>query len=343
MAAISHVKSNTIGDFTGTVTVFNSAGATTQASATDLVRPVDWNSAHAQNWSISGNTGGDASSSAGATNIVFGATNGMEIYASTAANAVTLWLDNDGRPLRVYEPTPYSSGTAWSSHNPASTYFQYMSLPEPLNFNFAYVPKSVSFAVPAGTSSNTTQTFRHGYTHYFSLFSRKNTGASSNSLTYMTHGSLVVTHSFVHSSTSMRVSMSYNTNSTGGTTDQTVSSNATANIAAYFSGGRMMKIPFPATTLQAGEYWIAQAHSTSQAATSATNTTCMLYSNLHQVPTAAPNLAWFGVTNATSSSLNAFAVASRGVVSALTSNADFNGSVISGSAANNWYCVLAQF
>lgn len=41
-----HAKDLTIGDFTGTVTVFNSAGVTTTALATDLVRPVDWNSAH---------------------------------------------------------------------------------------------------------------------------------------------------------------------------------------------------------------------------------------------------------------------------------------------------------
>lgn len=44
---ITHAKSNTLGDFTGTVTVFNSAGTTTTAVATDLVRPTDWNSGHA--------------------------------------------------------------------------------------------------------------------------------------------------------------------------------------------------------------------------------------------------------------------------------------------------------
>jgi len=45
-ASIIHAKSNTIGDFTGTVTVFDSAGTTTTAAATNLVRPVDWNSNH---------------------------------------------------------------------------------------------------------------------------------------------------------------------------------------------------------------------------------------------------------------------------------------------------------
>ncbi len=38
MGALIHVKSNTIGDFTGTVTVPNSAGGTETKAATDLVR-----------------------------------------------------------------------------------------------------------------------------------------------------------------------------------------------------------------------------------------------------------------------------------------------------------------
>ena len=44
--ALYHVKSNTIADFTGTVTGFNSQGSTTTLAATNLVRPGDWNSAH---------------------------------------------------------------------------------------------------------------------------------------------------------------------------------------------------------------------------------------------------------------------------------------------------------
>jgi hypothetical protein len=43
---ISHPKSNTIADFTGTVTQFNSSGGTQSVAATNLVRPSDWNNAH---------------------------------------------------------------------------------------------------------------------------------------------------------------------------------------------------------------------------------------------------------------------------------------------------------
>lgn len=67
--AVSHVKSNPVANMTGTVTVFNSAGVTTTAAATDLVRPLDWNSAHNQYMTLSGNTAGGSTVSG--TNIVF--------------------------------------------------------------------------------------------------------------------------------------------------------------------------------------------------------------------------------------------------------------------------------
>ncbi len=51
---ISHVKSNTIADFTGTVTVGNSSGGTQTVAATNLVRPSDWNSSHAQTIALAG-------------------------------------------------------------------------------------------------------------------------------------------------------------------------------------------------------------------------------------------------------------------------------------------------
>jgi hypothetical protein len=105
MSAVVHVKSNTIGDMTGTVTVFNSAGATTTAAATDLVRPGDWNSAHQFTQTISGNTAGQ--STASGTNFVIGGTNGVTASLSTAAGAATLWLSaaggGGGAPDRRYK------------------------------------------------------------------------------------------------------------------------------------------------------------------------------------------------------------------------------------------------
>jgi hypothetical protein len=43
---VTHAKSNTIADWSGTVTVGNSTGGTTTLAASDMVRPSDWNSSH---------------------------------------------------------------------------------------------------------------------------------------------------------------------------------------------------------------------------------------------------------------------------------------------------------
>jgi hypothetical protein len=90
--AVSHIKSNTNTDWTGTVTVGNSTGGTNTIAATDLVRPGDWNSAHNQWVTISGAaTAGTANGSG--TNLVYGGSNSLTINLSTAAGGgQTLWL-----------------------------------------------------------------------------------------------------------------------------------------------------------------------------------------------------------------------------------------------------------
>ena len=102
MAAFSHVKSDTIGDFTGTITGFNSQGSTTTIAATDLLRPSDWNSAHNFFQTISGNTGG--TSTASGTNLVIGGTGDVFVSHSTAAGAATLWVGQ--RISSGYNPYP---------------------------------------------------------------------------------------------------------------------------------------------------------------------------------------------------------------------------------------------
>lgn len=104
MPAVSHAKSDTIGDVTGTVTVYNSAGATTTVAATDLVRPSDWNSAHNQYLTLAGNTAGDASTWSG-TNLVFAGGNNATVSLATAAGAATMSLvGGGGATLSGYAP-----------------------------------------------------------------------------------------------------------------------------------------------------------------------------------------------------------------------------------------------
>jgi hypothetical protein len=90
--AVSHIKSNTVADWTGTVTVGNSTGGTNTIAATDLVRPADWNSAHNQWVTISGAATAGTENGSG-TNLVYGGSNSLTLSLSTAAGGgQTLWL-----------------------------------------------------------------------------------------------------------------------------------------------------------------------------------------------------------------------------------------------------------
>ena len=80
--AVSHVKSNTIGNFTGTVTVMNSAGSTVTANATDLVRPTDWNSVHNQFLTVTGNNTFSNTTASG-TNLVYSGAGNFSIGGSS--------------------------------------------------------------------------------------------------------------------------------------------------------------------------------------------------------------------------------------------------------------------
>jgi hypothetical protein len=80
--AISHIKSNTVPDWTGTVTVGNSTGGTQTANATDLVRPSDWNSVHNQFYTLTGNTNG--ASTASGTNVLLSGGNNVTLIGGGA-------------------------------------------------------------------------------------------------------------------------------------------------------------------------------------------------------------------------------------------------------------------
>lgn len=90
--AVSHVKSNTVADWTGTVTVGNSTGGTQTIAATDLVRPGDWNSAHNQFYTLSGNT--TNASTASGTNVVLQGAGGVTLAGSTGTIVISGALNN---------------------------------------------------------------------------------------------------------------------------------------------------------------------------------------------------------------------------------------------------------
>lgn len=96
--AVSHVYSNAVADWTGTVTGFNSQGSTTTIAATAIVRPSDWNSAHNQYYTLTGNTTGN--STASGTNVIIAGSGGISVGGSTgtlvisgpAPGTATMWF-----------------------------------------------------------------------------------------------------------------------------------------------------------------------------------------------------------------------------------------------------------
>jgi hypothetical protein len=85
--AVSHIKSNTVADFTGTITGYNSQGSTVTIAATNLVRPSDWNSAHNQFYTLAGNTLN--ASTASGTNVVFAGSGGISLGGSTGTIVIS--------------------------------------------------------------------------------------------------------------------------------------------------------------------------------------------------------------------------------------------------------------
>src|SRR5882672_9843451 len=151
LGAVHHVKSNTIADFTGTVTVFNSAGNTTTANATDIVRPSDWNSTHLFNASISGNTSG-SSNVQGATNIVLAGGSNVTLSMVTGASVATVTISAAGGTLSRYTDWGADVGvTSTSVVSVARMSVRRFIVQEPITFTRVDIPVSFSFSTSATT------------------------------------------------------------------------------------------------------------------------------------------------------------------------------------------------
>jgi len=151
--AVSHIKSDTIADFTGTFTGFNSQGSTTTIAATDLVRPSDWNSVHNQFYTLSGNTSN--ASTASGTNVVLQGSNGITLAGSTGT---IVFLDN-AQTISFF-PAPYPvplatssmvSGTTGNSSTTFNFYLAPMIVGSEVQYNIAVI--YVSGGTAAGTGS----------------------------------------------------------------------------------------------------------------------------------------------------------------------------------------------
>jgi len=275
--AVSHVKSNTIADWTGTVTVGNSTGGTQTINATDLVRPGDWNSAHNQFYTLAGNTSGN--STASGTNVVFGGAG--KVIAAGSTGSVFFSVPNTF--VSFYQNQPlFSTALQFMSGGGGSSQVVFpFIMPNDGSFSYIRIPGSMSLATTtfttgaAGYGSSVAQS----NTVWFNIYTQ-GTGANSRSIQWLTSASTTWVYQISYSGTSSTASVSYNitypaeagvaSNTQMTTSGATSSVNGVPGGTASFTGLRWFDMPF-AASLSAGNYYAAIQRSSTTAGGSAIN------------------------------------------------------------------------
>lgn len=269
--AVSHVKSNTVADWTGTVTVGNSTGGTQTIAASNLVLPSDWNSAHNQLYTLAGNT--NNASTASGTNVVFGALGNLTVAGSTGS----VFFSAPAREfLSSYQNVPAINATNTVSVGGGSSNIVFpFVLPQDGSFSFLRMPVSMSLA------STTFTTGAAGYgssvaqsnTLWFNIYTQ-GTGGSSRSIQWLTSASTTWAFQISYSGTSSTHSVSYNitfpAESGVASNTQMLSNQASSAInevpagTSNFTAYRYFDMPF-AASLTAGNYWGAIQRSSTTA------------------------------------------------------------------------------
>jgi hypothetical protein len=269
--AVSHVKSNTVADWTGTVTVANSAGQYATIAATDLVRPVDWNSVHNQFYTLTGNT--TNASTASGSNVLWAAS-GPAI--SLAGSTGTIIISSP--PHMSFFKNFVEGGYNTTSVSGVTSHVVAFNLPEPGSFSFLRIPavitnNSTSFGTTAATLSASVNLSSTWNAAVYSW----GTGANSKSLQLVASGSMLnVANAAINvlvngTQYSQTQALTFGIEGvTLGTSITTARSTSTINWSstwADYTGARFIDIPF-ATSLSAGAYELVFGMSTSSSANS---------------------------------------------------------------------------
>lgn len=169
--AVSHVYSNAAGNWTTAVTAFNSQGSTTTIHATNMVRPLDWNSAHNQFYTLSGNT--NNASTASGTNVVLQGLGAVTLVGSTG----TIGVSVAGATYNQY--APYDEGADNSNVASNGTY-----LVQPVQFPSVQHDR-VGIRFCFSNASNSTGS--HTFSFLFGLYTRNVSTISLLASTSTTH------------------------------------------------------------------------------------------------------------------------------------------------------------
>ena len=267
MPLLTHAYSQTIADGT----------------ATSVVRPSDWNSAHAQIYTLTGNTLSQLNSTVSGTNVVYagsgdiylGGTNGSLIF-SQQPTMLSYW---ENFPMLAAGVSLINYAT-----QNTVTYFQPAPVRENLSLNFFRIPhnfatQSTSFA----SSINTTFSCSLFSSFKIELWRQLN-GASSRSLSKISSSFAGWTQvwSIQANSTGSQWSLSFSMTypaALGSTSSHSTSLAVSqtrfelfGSIFTLWTGNRFIDIPFN-SSIPAGNYWMGVAHSSAastQAASAAT-------------------------------------------------------------------------
>lgn len=270
--AVSHHHTLSQADFIGTVTVFNSLGATTTIAGTDLWRPSDGNSVHDEFYTLGGNT--LLSSTASGKGINWAGSGGVSLIGSSDSIVIS---SPANATIYGFEPYPLNNGSSFASIGQSSLYLQHMVLPLAASFDRVARLASLSFINPPASSNHTGgMTNLFGFTETIGLYTRM-TGASSGSFSLLTSSTwsmgLSMTAS-INSGGATTVSLSQSAafgfpsvfDTAGGYTSGTFSSTGStssgstsvsmSNILSNITGPVVMQIPF-GITMSAAEYLMA--------------------------------------------------------------------------------------
>ena len=249
---VIHVKSNTIADMTGTVTVPTSNGGTSTVAATNLVRPSDWNSNHSQLFTLSGNTA--LNSTAGGTNLHLQGAGGISLVGSTGTLAISgpvgTLVSTVLGPFDGKIPSAHSSFSVGQN----SVFIFPAHLESYVSADHVRIPTLVT------NSSSATASAQKGLTMDFGIYSKHSTNNTLLTRHYSTSYTIAASHNSNASwalslITAIGNSTSYNT---------VTASSAGLNLSNSLHGGRELIMPI-SSVLPPGEYWWALRASSSSA------------------------------------------------------------------------------
>lgn len=252
--AVSHVYNNTNADATGTLTIWNGA-TTSSVAASALVKPSDWNSAHNQLYTLTGNTLNVSTVSG--TNIVFGGTNGVSL--SGTSNSIYFVGNQSTLSEFVAQPMagkgagiPFAQSSSSLGQNSLYIY--------PVQFENVYTFDHIRIPMMITNSSSAAASVQRGHTIRIGIYTRNSTNATILSQHYSTSYTIAVSHS---SNASWRLSIITAIGNSTSYNSTTINS-AGLNLSSSLHGPRELILPM-SSQFAPGEYWVAYLQSSSSA------------------------------------------------------------------------------